>query len=542
MRHLIILLICAAAVIAQSLRFIVTDSFDPSAIAGLQLHLDASRIAGLSEGEAVAAWSDLSPNGFSAVQATEGNRPTYHLGVLNGKPVVRFARASSHYLVINNHAALQLRNPCTIVAVAVDRGDAAYARIVWKGGSYGLGTYSTTRQAFFTVLGGADHIAYGSLFTQGEPHIVSVRFGADYDPKIFFDGNAAAHPTGSVDIATSTAALIIGGYPTTQYWDGDIAEVLFYNRELSRAELDRLHKYLGDKWGVTAGKLDAWEASATNAPTYQTIPTYDESGQGIHPSLVYAPEGWNGYKYWLAHSLYTDSQASLENPCVVASNDGETWVLPPGASNPIVDTPDGGYNADPELFFSADGTTLYLINRQIIGTAESLYLLSSTDGVTWTTQGPENLILSSNNTNDIISPSVLWDGEQYVMWATRTSTNKIERRTAVDPFGPWSEPVETNALSSSNRHTGVVKDGGVYRMVVGPDIGSEYHYSVSYDGLTWFNARITGLNLGGAGTWDESQLYRAEPLMLGGRLHLWYSAKNAAGEWHIGHTVVTISR
>ena len=31
-----------------------------------------------------------------------------------------------------------------------------------------------------------------------------------------------------------------------------------------------------------------------NAATHQDIPTYDGSGQGVHPDIAYFPEGWRG--------------------------------------------------------------------------------------------------------------------------------------------------------------------------------------------------------------------------------------------------------
>ena len=34
-----------------------------------------------------------------------------------------------------------------------------------------------------------------------------------------------------------------------------------------------------------------------NNPVELTIPTYDGANQPVHPSVVYLPDGWNGYKY-----------------------------------------------------------------------------------------------------------------------------------------------------------------------------------------------------------------------------------------------------
>src|SRR5690554_6025065 len=39
----------------------------------------------------------------------------------------------------------------------------------------------------------------------------------------------------------------------------------------------------------------------TSEPWFPTLPTEDGSGQTVHPRMVYIPQGWNGYKYWLAY-------------------------------------------------------------------------------------------------------------------------------------------------------------------------------------------------------------------------------------------------
>ena len=51
-----------------------------------------------------------------------------------------------------------------------------------------------------------------------------------------------------------------------------------------------------------------------NADTYQITPTYDRSDQTVHPDIVYMPDGWNGYKYWMAMTPYANSNDQLEKP------------------------------------------------------------------------------------------------------------------------------------------------------------------------------------------------------------------------------------
>ena len=48
-----------------------------------------------------------------------------------------------------------------------------------------------------------------------------------------------------------------------------------------------------------------------NAPAFQEIPTYDGSRQATHPDIAYFPDGWHGYKYWMAMTPYTYDSAEI---------------------------------------------------------------------------------------------------------------------------------------------------------------------------------------------------------------------------------------
>src|SRR5690606_6972243 len=74
-----------------------------------------------------------------------------------------------------------------------------------------------------------------------------------------------------------------------------------------------------------------------NAPLPLGIRTYDGSNQTVHPDVLFFDTGWNGYKFWMVHTPYPYSDEKLENPSIVASNDGIYWDEPKGLINPIVE-------------------------------------------------------------------------------------------------------------------------------------------------------------------------------------------------------------
>lgn len=73
-----------------------------------------------ADGVAVGRWEDRSNNAKHVIQATAANRPVYETNILNGKPVLRFTRANSHFLA---RAATDITHllgsgeNCTIFAV-----------------------------------------------------------------------------------------------------------------------------------------------------------------------------------------------------------------------------------------------------------------------------------------------------------------------------------------------------------------------------------------------------------------------------------------
>jgi hypothetical protein len=59
--------------------------------------------------------------------------------------------------------------------------------------------------------------------------------------------------TNTPSTSNATNDLIIGGSSssTTPFLNGDIAEIIVYNRALNTSELAQVHKYLSMKWGIT---------------------------------------------------------------------------------------------------------------------------------------------------------------------------------------------------------------------------------------------------------------------------------------------------
>lgn len=279
--------------------------------------------------------------------------------------------------------------------------------------------------------------------------------------------------------------------------------------------------------------------TATNAVTYLDTPTPDGSGQMVHPDVYDAGEGqtWNGYRYWMACTPYTYTNAGVELPCVLVSNDGQTWVVPEGGTNPIRD----GVCPDPDIVVDTDGTMMYYIDSQ--QSAGEAMVRSTTNGIAWT----EPSTLFTTAANGVVSPALVRFGEQWLMFSVKfdaaTPTNStIERRTCTTVTGEWSAP-QTVAITIPAGlypwHLDVIVDGSTLYMAL--DLSASTLYLVwSTDGGTTWSISTGPMLEGRPGHWDAG-IYRSTFLRTFTGFDLWYSANDNGSpnkRWNTGFTTV----
>src|SRR5205085_3209520 len=120
-------------------------------------------------------------------------------------------------------------------------------------------------------------------------------------------------------------------------------------------------------------------------PVQLTSPTYENSGESVHPDVVEFPGWWNGWQYWLTMTPYPKSDFHVENPSILVSRDGIHLEVPNGLANPVVahrGRP-SDYNSDPELVYNAETNRLLLFYRFVDKKTNSILVSSSSDGVRW---------------------------------------------------------------------------------------------------------------------------------------------------------------
>jgi hypothetical protein len=203
-------------------------------------------------GTSVTGWQDEMGN-YDLVQTTAANEPTIEPADVNGKAAIRFAVGSSSQWLSNpSNLGPGLNADMTIIEVGCTTTPGAQQYAVWLSGTgsgqgRGLGYYNN-QQIWDTYnvysLGGTAPAA--NVFS-AEAGIINASHGA---ASLYHNGTNVG--TSALSGVQNVTAGISIGASTSQAlgWQGDIAEVLVYDHELSQAEFQQVGVYLANKYGL----------------------------------------------------------------------------------------------------------------------------------------------------------------------------------------------------------------------------------------------------------------------------------------------------
>jgi hypothetical protein len=234
-------------------------------VTGLTQWLEANVGVTASSSGNVSAWGDQSGLGNSASQAASGSQPLLVKTGLNGKPVLQFNGTSDWMQIAGQPLTSQ---QFTILAVVTDTrasGDTEF-REVWsnwstsnEGTSVFLGTTNNNpvRARFTDDMGGANdqhhnQTGVGRITNPADPFIFTGLSGAT-DATIYQNARLMADhgaPLSNRDLGGQYNIGTQLGTTSGELWQGDIAEILIYNRELSASELHTDWSYLQEKYSL----------------------------------------------------------------------------------------------------------------------------------------------------------------------------------------------------------------------------------------------------------------------------------------------------
>lgn len=338
---------------------------EPNTISGLQLWLDASDPNGNgtvpTNGATLSSWRDKSGfNRHTSISSSGSGftSPAYYSNQINGKSVIRFTRTSrtvgAGYL-----SALDIRaitNPNITILTVYKQGTHQEDQAVWgcDDGNWDRFFFST-RTA--TPQNGSVSIGPGGVTTvdiAGAGQLgalqcltaVYSKAGGTNGSAIYLNGNRIAGFTDNTTMGTDALASIrIGLDGDDNYFNGDIAEMIVYNRVLTACEITQVNRYLNQKYGVSYSGVTISAGGATTFQEGGSVTLNRTSGTGtayqwMHNNI--AISGATGSSYVATES--GDYTLAVTNGCIDTSAAiTVTATIPDAPNNAMAFNGNGGY-------------------------------------------------------------------------------------------------------------------------------------------------------------------------------------------------------
>jgi hypothetical protein len=240
---------------------------------GLRMWLRADAGVTADANNQIAIWADQSSNGNNVTQVNTANQPALVGNAMNGQPVVHFNGSSSYLTLpsgLNSNSAL----PVTLVVVTRSATSLQ--------GLFDSAPNQANTFRFFSN--------YVELWSQS-PCVTLAPPSSGAITSVISQANGSNNRTldvylngleqgGGVKTGNNSPVAIINGQigriNSGYYYNGDIAEVLFYNRALSSDERVQVEAYLNTKYGVAvpsafaANPISSTQAALTWTPNSAT--------------------------------------------------------------------------------------------------------------------------------------------------------------------------------------------------------------------------------------------------------------------------------
>ena len=294
---------------------------------GLLLWLDAAddTTFSYSSGTEVSQWRDKSGNNFHANQSLSSAQPS-RASFNNGRKSLNFIAANPEYFLISANSNLAIPGDASIFIVYKPTTQTnAYAVLLdnyhGQGGAYGfvIQRVATNSQFYYANGNGSSFVDTSAspwTYTDNVIQLLSLnKSGATATP--YISGTAQTGRTVYANTAQYTTGLVIGAWGLGgRNYNGDMCEILIFNRSLSSTEMKQVHTYLGQKWGISNTDRSIIDLSGFDDNglfgngTVANMPDYDFYNKG---ALTF--NGTSDYAY-----------QSLFNNAITATLTFDVWV------------------------------------------------------------------------------------------------------------------------------------------------------------------------------------------------------------------------
>lgn len=342
----------------------------------------------------VGTWADQSGGGKNATQSTQGYKPLWVSGVVSGYPAIRFAGTDD---VLKTASGVRPFDGTTQFSTfTVNKWNSfnltnSYQRIWWEGstsGTNGYGEYidSAASPKIKAGWGSATAVvADPNTETLGKWYQTSTIYNAT-NQQMWINGTSMG-TAAKTNSNINAGVLNVGNYSTNnQGFNGDLTEILMYNRALSSTERPTVEGYLRAKYFAPNVSFTAtpssgdpplsvsFDASASYDPT-GSITSYSwRFGDGGSATGVTANHQYANPGSYTATLIVTDNSGASRSarqtitvnaPTAVSLGGNPASPIMPNATVTLTATPTGGVNR--EYKFLMDSGSGYTTLRDWAG-------------------------------------------------------------------------------------------------------------------------------------------------------------------------------
>jgi hypothetical protein len=302
-------------------------------------------------------------------------------------------------------------------------------------------------------------------------------------------------------------------------------------------------------WGATkltnAGGWQYLSVNYNSACSYPEKPAPDNY-QAVHPSVLYFPGGWKGYKFWMSVSPFPNDNAKCEHPHVFASNTGrwKDWIQPTG--NPVVPSVDPYEYEYSDADLMMVGNTMYMFYRRNAKNGTDgyedddtvLYRISlcSTCNSWSIPQAATFVNVPGDQNNDVYkvrpsgkfaSPSIFYENSVWRMYYVDTIDKKVRYAYSNDGINfRYLKDISADYYPQDPWHVEVFKYQTRYFMLLNQTraVPNPSLYLLTNDNTAnWTNKGPILSPSSNPDAWDKSAIYRASAVVVDNQLMLWYS-------------------
>ena len=279
----------------------------------------------------------------------------------------------------------------------------------------------------------------------------------------------------------------------------------------------------------------------TNAPTYIHTPTYDGSGQVVHPDILIFDKLFRGKKYFLCVDPYPNGDATKENPSILVSSEKnkgfDTRIANDLIPNPISGIPSSGwFNSDSDMMWWKNRFWLYWRH----GHAADYYRilkLKITENLTKWTDEIDVMAYNAGGSKRYASPSFVPERDKVYCWFIKANDGSVHlfETTNGKSLSYVQQCNLTMPAGKTIWHADIIKLSNGKYWILSCDTKGALWWGESTDRVNWEMADAKVLDKSFIG-WDNKKLYRSTFAVENGKILVWYSAQSRRGRWHCGYT------